>query len=152
MTDTIKVPVSTLEKMEARLDKLEDENVLLKKVASKSRLAIHEEKEDKGTSIKVYTYTPDGKSEQLLVTSWGKLLKDHVRYGRGLEQEDQRMKFTLENKEEIEIEYKEFHKVTERVVVMVDPEKTTYNKDKSVKEFVFDWNGKETTISPTFIN
>lgn len=149
---TVQVPVTTLEKMEERMAEQDKQIEILKKASSKARLANAEGEEEIGMSVKVSTYIKDGSDIPLLVKSWSPLLKDDVRFTKTGEKEEQIMKFTLEDGTEIEMDRKDFEKDTIKEPVEVDLEKTTYNKDKSLKEIVFTWNGKETRISPTFVN
>ena len=150
--EQVSVPKSVLERMEERMEKQDEQIELLTKAASKARLARFAPKEKIGQSIKVGTYTKDGEDTPLLVVGWGRLLKDEVRLGRGIDKEEQLMEFELENGDKIKMDYKDFHDAIKRVKVDIDPEKTTYNADKSPRDYYFIWNGKGRSINATFIN
>jgi hypothetical protein len=149
---TVKVPVKLLQEMESRMNKLEKDNAILKKSVSKAKLAKATPEDEKGVTIRVTTYIKDGETEPMLVTKWDNLVKDNVRYSRGNEIEDQIKRFYLEDDTKIECELREFDSITQKVEVELDLDKTVYNRDKSLKECVFEWKGEEMRILPTFIN
>ena len=138
--------------LQAQIEALQAQVSILTKAASKSRLArhTHEEKSD-AMSVRVGLYRSRANEEPSLITSW-QMIRDVVDYRRKNDIEEQIVEITLDNKEVVELDLRDFVHSIERLSVDLDMEKTTFNRDGSLQNAVFIYNGKEKTLSSQFIN
>lgn len=92
--------MTTIQELAKRMELLEKENSILKKVADKQRLSRYSENVSHGTSVKVTTYQRDDEDTPRIVTSW-RLLKDLVQPGKDWV-EKQIMELTLDDQGALE--------------------------------------------------
>ena len=124
---------------------------LLTKSTSKARLAQNTEKEEIGMSCRVSLFKKELSDNPKLVIGW-QLLRDLVRTDRNGIEEDQVVEITTEDKSIHELRLTEFHDLLEKVEVPVNLEKTTFEKDGSLKDVWIILNDKEYCLKPQFIN
>jgi hypothetical protein len=116
--------MTTIQELVKRMEALEKENNILKKVADKQRLSRYAENVDHGTSVKVTVYQRDDEDTPRIVTSW-RLLRDHVSTGKDAV-ENQVMELTLDDQGALEKAQKAYER-------LVDPKKKE-EKEEEIAE------------------
>jgi len=146
---------SQIEKLIARLDAQDEEIKILRKVVPQNQLARLTPKKTIGRSIRI----PVHKGKRVI--RWCDLSEENndVDYGGDVKTENQIMTLEIEDGTEVKCRIKDFSKIIQSKWVDVDLNKSTFIIDEDtgkptpmVKEYFFNWNGKEASIEHTFIN